>query len=199
MAAKKRTGTAREKQGVNGGVKTRKRPAPTKATPARAVQKPEHTAATEARIEHIANLMRSLDFITGETVRELAAQWGLGEQRIRELSSIASKRVRKELTDPDRVVVKVATALEKVIDDAIRETDEPALIEKQGNDGPVTYQESPNGARRVLIEAAKTLCVLTGANAPTKVEVSEKPMSRTDLIKALRDELAILESMPEEG
>lgn len=179
--------------------KKQRRGAKAKAIPARATQKPAHTAATEARIEHIAELMRTLEFRTGETTRGLAAKWRIGVQRVWELSSIASKRVRAELTDPDRVIVKVATSLEKVMDDALRETDEPAHIEKQGGDGPMIYQESPNGARRVLIEAAKTLCVLTGASAPTKIEITDKPMPRGELIKALRNELAILEAMPEEG
>lgn len=152
--------------------KTVQSPIPSPATPARA--RFSHTPATEARIEHIAGLMRTLEFRTGETVRELAAKWRLGAQRVRELSAVASKRVRAELTDPDRVVVKVTASLEKVIDDALRETNEPALIEKAGKDGErVTYQESPNGARRVLIEAAKALCILTGNAAPTKHEVKD--------------------------
>lgn len=174
MSAKKRSGTAREKPGVSGSVKTRRGLTKAKAIPARTTQKPAHTASTEARVEHIADLMRSLEFRTGETTRELAAKWRITVQRVWELSSIASKRVRAELTDPDRIVVKVAAALEKVIDDALRETDEPALIEKQGKDGErVTYPESPNGARRVLIEAAKTLCILTGNAAPQKHEVKD--------------------------
>jgi hypothetical protein len=187
MSAKKRAPkqqeTARLGATSKTSVKSGARPIQAQAIPARATQKPAHTASTEARVEHIADLMRSLEFRTGETTRELAAKWRITVQRVWELSSIASKRVRAELTDPDRIVVKVAAALEKVIDDALRETDEPALIEKQGKDGErVTYPESPNGARRVLIEAAKTLCILTGNAAPQKHEV--KDVSRFERMTA---------------
>lgn len=192
MSAKKRTGTAREEPGVNAGVKPASRLTASSPTPAR---EGEIRAATEARVEHIAGLMRRLEFRTGETIKGLALEWGLSEQRMRELSAIASKRVRAELTDPDRVTVKVSTVLERVIDEAMAETRDPALI-IPGEDGEErrAHKESPNIARRVVVEAARTLAVLTGANAPAKVQITTQSREEWDRLPLAERRLRIAEA-----
>jgi nucleoid DNA-binding protein len=73
-------------------------------------------------------LMRGLAFVKGRTVKRLAAEWGLSEQRVRELSAEASKRVRAELTDPDRVTVTVCGYLERTLRDARKDRDHRAVV-----------------------------------------------------------------------
>lgn len=68
-------------------------------------------AHVEARIEHVADLMRSLKFVRGVTYKQLAKDWNLTEQRVREISMEASRRVRLELTDVEGVQLDVCAAL----------------------------------------------------------------------------------------
>jgi hypothetical protein len=83
----------------------------------------KHGGSVEARIEHIAELMRSLRWRTGETGKVLARQWDLSEQRLRELAAEASRRVRAEVTDPDRVSVSVGVVLESALVGALEDKD----------------------------------------------------------------------------
>jgi hypothetical protein len=82
----------------------------------------KHGGSVEARIEHIAELMRSLRWRTGETGKAFARQWDLSEQRIRELAAEASRRVRAEVT-PDRVSVSVGVPLEAALAGALEDKD----------------------------------------------------------------------------
>lgn len=77
----------------------------------------EHTAAIEVRIEHLADLMRSLRWVRGETYKRLAKEWGLTRQRVRELSAEASKRVRTEATERAGIL---APQIEATCIDAMR-------------------------------------------------------------------------------
>lgn len=122
---------------------------------------------TEARIEHICELMRTLAFKTGRTVKELAKQWDCTEQYCRELTAEASKRIRAELTDPDRVTAKVTTSLEMVLDNAMQ-----GMLEGDGR------------SRRDAIEAAKTWAVLVGAAAPSKHQVEDVSKIPDEEVKA---------------
>ena len=106
-----------------------------------------HQAHVEARIAHIADLMRGLKYRKGVTCKALAQEWDLSEQRIWELSAEASKRVRAEVTDPDRVGAKVCTVLERVLDDAV-----------------------DDGDRKSAIDAAKQWAIISGAAAPQRVK-----------------------------
>ena len=78
---------------------------------------PPHGDEVENRIHAIMDLMRALQWRRGTTGQQLAAQWGLHEQRVKELSAEASKRLRAEYEDPDRAVVSVYTTLETVMQD----------------------------------------------------------------------------------
>ena len=112
---------------------------------------------TEARIEHIAGLMRALTYRTGVTSRELALEWDLGLARVEELTAAASKRVRAEITDPDRTVAKVCTAFDRVLDDALAD-----------------------GDRRSVIAAGKVWAEVSGARAPAQVHVTGSLSGLTD-------------------
>jgi hypothetical protein len=117
-----------------------------------AIPKGEHTAAVEARIEHIADLMRSLTFVTGKTVRELAQAWGLCEQRVRELSAEASKRVRAEVCAPRAGKRDVMVALDMVIRDGL----------------------TPMGDRKSAVQALKLKADLLGLTPPKRTELTGK-------------------------
>jgi hypothetical protein len=79
---------------------------------------PEHSPAVEARIEHIADLMRQLSYKYGSTVPRLAKRWGYTDQYVRLLAVEAGKRVRAELTDPDRVTTTVCAYVEWALETA---------------------------------------------------------------------------------
>ena len=114
----------------------------------------------EGRVREAMALMAAGTFVVGKSARELAAKWGTTLSVAWDATSEAWRRHGAEVTDPHRVKVKLAETLEAVIDEALVETREPALIDGGGERG--VYQESPNGARRVVVEAAKTLSALIG-------------------------------------
>jgi hypothetical protein len=112
----------------------------------------EHTAAVEVRIEHIADMMRSLEWRTGISGPILAKEWGLCEQRVKELSAEASKRVRAELMSPDNVKTDVGAALAIALRGAVNDKKWQAVG-----------------------QIAKVYADASGASAPQKVEVGETP------------------------
>ena len=114
-----------------------------------------HTAVVESRIEHIAGLMRELRFVRGQTLRQLAKQWKLTEQRLRELCAEASKRVRAEVTDPERVTVDVCSSLDIAIRGALEERD-----------------------WKNVVAAGKTWATIVGAVAPARLQVTDVPLEK---------------------
>lgn len=143
-----------------------------------------HTPETEARLHELCEVMRNLDWERGKTGAVFAAKWGISESRMGHLAAEAWKRVQSEATDVLRVTTKVSLVLERTIDEAYRETREPALID--GGDSRGVYKESPNGARRVVVEAAKTWAALIGANAATRVDVTTRDASPAKARAAMR-------------
>jgi hypothetical protein len=102
-------------------------------------------AVTEARIAHIAGMMRRLAWRTGESAPELAADWKLSRSAVEKLSAEASRRVRAELADPGEVTTIVTSALARVLHDALAA-----------------------GDRRNAIRAAETWARIAGAVAPPR-------------------------------
>ena len=74
-----------------------------------------------------------------------------------ELTAAASKRVRAEITDPDRTVAKVCSAFDRVIDDALAD-----------------------GDRRSVISAGKVWAEVSGASAPAQVHITGDLSRLTD-------------------
>lgn len=133
------------------------------------VDNTEHNAATEAKIDHIASLMRSLKWRTGETGKVLAAEWDLTEKWVRELAAEASRRVYAEITDPHRVTVTVCTTLEKIVREADAE-----------------------GDRKSAIDAAKAWADISGARAPNQVRLTGPgggPLQSIDVTKLTDEQL----------
>lgn len=83
---------------------------------------------TEERVAHIMTMMRGLLFRTGDTVKELAKEWDLCEQRVRELTAEASRRVKAEVMNPEQVGATVGMALEKTLHRAMEEGDHRNVI-----------------------------------------------------------------------
>lgn len=130
----------------------------------------KHSGSVEERIKHIADLMRRLQFVRGKTVKRLALEWNLTEQRVRELSAEASKRVKAELSAEDKVALtgEVVSTL--------------TTIMRRGRKG---VERGDLGA---AASAAKTGAEIAGILAPKKVE------ARIDGLAGLFAELEQLKS-----
>ena len=100
---------------------------------------------TEARIAVIADMMRALAWRRGKSGPELAAKWNLSLTRVEHLAAEASKRVRAELLDPERVSETVSCALDTTLRKALAAND-----------------------HRNVIAAAKTWAEVVGSIAPQK-------------------------------
>jgi hypothetical protein len=132
--------------------------------------------STVVHLEAMMSEMRALRWRRGKSGREYAAKSGLSYDDVRHLSAEAWKRVRAEVLDKDAVGATVGEVLEQVMLDALSESYNPALIErgKDSKGEPHVFQESPNVARKVAIEAAKVYAMIAGAGAAERVEVTGK-------------------------
>lgn len=144
---------------------------------------PARMSEAEDRVNECLEIMRANAWDRGKTGKTLAVKWGVAESTVRNYSTEAWRRLRAEVTEPDRVVVKLATTLETVIDDAMAEVKDPPMIVA----GDRVYKESPNAARKSVIEASKTLAALIGANAPQKHEHQFAGMSDEELRAKARE------------
>lgn len=117
----------------------------------------------EPLVREAMAMMAAGTFVVGKTAKELAAKWGMAVSSVHTITSEAWRRHGAEIVDPQRIKVKLVDVLETVIDEAMVETREPALVVSVGPDGEQkAYPESPNFARRVVVDAAKTLGALVG-------------------------------------
>jgi len=94
--------------------------------------------------------MRELKFRTGVTGKALAVEWDLPMGVVSQITTEASRRVRAELGDHDRVLSKVSVALDRVIDEAI-----------------------DKGDRHAVIKAVQVWAQVTGAGAAQKVQLQQ--------------------------
>jgi hypothetical protein len=123
-------------------------------------------------------MMRELTFRSGATAKALCAEWGLPRNYVANLTTEASRRVRAELTDHDRVLSKVSASLDRVLDDALE-----------------------SGDRHAIIKACQVWATVTGAGAATKVQVQTDLTSLTpEQLKARKEEIiARLTGKPKHG
>jgi transcriptional regulator of nitric oxide reductase len=153
------------------------------------------------------SIMRRLEWERGVTGRELAEKWGISIDESARISAEASRRVAAEVTNKDHVTATVGATIETVMREALAETRSPAMIQGKG-DAPA-FQESPNGARRVVIEAAKTWAVLAGANAADRLpagwdqltdeEKRERIEQAERRIEAAKASLGMMPALPGKG
>ncbi len=113
--------------------------------------------ATELRVEEIAATLRDGSFRHGVTLAAFAAKWGVEVQRVHEISGLAAKKVRAEVTDPDLVASKGFSRLEQIAVDAMRDADQ------HGNNAQ---------HRKLALAATAEHMKLSGVAAPTKALVS---------------------------
>ncbi|MFA4901019.1 MAG: hypothetical protein WC563_15990 [Brevundimonas sp.] len=119
----------------------------------------------ESRVERIMELMAALKFKRGKTAKELAAEWGIPESRVRSLAAEASRRVARAVMDSDLVRAKVGTALERVLEAAV------------GDDDTNRFSDDERAAvqnRKVIVDAALAWSKIAGADAPKRQEVTGK-------------------------
>lgn len=125
---------------------------------------------TEQRIAHIMDMMRRWEWKRGKSAGDLATTWGLAVSTVEELSSEASKRVRAEVTDPERVSGTVGMALQRVLDEGMEAT------------GDAKWH-----GRKLAVESSKAWAQIVGAMAPQRHEVATteaSPQKAADLVRA---------------
>lgn len=144
-------------------------------------------ARVASRVAFIAGLMRNLQWRRGVTGDELATKWRIAAGTVGKDAAEAHRIVLAEVGDPDAVTVKVCTALEKVIDDSLREADGAQIksVDHEGHEVFLDYD--PAKPRRNIIDAAKAWAEITGAKAAMRVQVSGS--IALDDIDALRKRL----------
>ncbi|AKU93385.1 hypothetical protein AKJ09_00049 [Labilithrix luteola] len=101
-------------------------------------------------MEYVADLMRALKYRTGVSNKALMVEWDLPKNVVGEIVTEASRIVRAELTDHDRVISKITVALDRVIDDAIASGDNASVV-----------------------KAAQVWAQVSGAGAPQRVELHQ--------------------------
>lgn len=134
---------------------------------------PERTAGapTEVRIAFIADMMRKMTFKTGDTIYKLSEEWGLGLDRVKQLSTMASRRVKEEIANPDHVTVTLCTALSQIVTEGMK----------------------PGGDRKQVISAAKVWAEIAGSFAPKVVlnlDKSDLPDDPDELMAIAKEEMA---------
>ena len=125
------------------------------------------------QLQEMMQSMREMKWKRGKTVYEFAEKWGISDSMAKAISNEASKRVRAELEHKDQMAVKLIDTAERILDAAVLETTSPAWIERPGKDGePRSFQESPNVARKVALEAIALLTKMVGNDKPQQIEVT---------------------------
>jgi hypothetical protein len=102
----------------------------------------------EARIQHIESLMRSFTWRRGKTYRELAREWDLSEDTVRQYSAEASRRIRAAIMDPTEVNAAVGAALEEALSQCVTD-----------------------GNWKLVSQLCDTWAKISGAAAPAKHEI----------------------------
>lgn len=123
--------------------------------------------AQAARVDHIVELMTSLQFVRGKTAKVLARKWHLELDYVHTLTAMASKIVRESVLNKDQIQIKVTQALDKVLDSCLGDNEAYEGDRKIFKNEAVAIQN-----RKCLIEAARTLGDFTGAGAPKRSEIS---------------------------
>lgn len=134
------------------------------------------TTRTAVHLGRIMRLMYTAKWVTGRSHREYAKKYGISADRAKHLSAEASKRIKKAVFDRDAVGAIVGSSLQAVVLEALADSRRAVFVERGvTKDGsPITYQLSPNEARKVVIEGAKALAQITGAGAAERVEITGK-------------------------
>lgn len=116
---------------------------------AKAVTRSKSTPAeTAARVERIAGMMRSLEWVRGKSAPVLAKEWKLATATVEALAAEASRVVSREVTDPEAFKVEVATVLRENL-----------------------YRASNAGEFNAVAKLGDVVSRIVGARAPEKHEI----------------------------
>ena len=124
------------------------------------------------RVAHIAKMMRALEWRRGDSVAALAEAWGLAVATVEGHSAEASRLVYAEIASPEAVSVKVCTALDRVIDDSLRDAAGAQIKSRDSSGDEVFLDYDPSKARKVVVDAARAWAEISGAKAASRVELS---------------------------
>lgn len=105
-----------------------------------------------ARRVYISKLMSRHLWRKGESAGLLAAHWGLGVGTVENDAAETSAAIRAAMPDAAEAKSIVLGLAQSAAEEAARESD-------------------PSRRAKTLLDAAKTIAQVTGANAPTKVQV----------------------------
>lgn len=122
----------------------------------------------EGRVQMCMKLMRAGRWRRGTTDRNVAAHWGLKIDTVQSYSAEAFRRLRTEVTDPDSVQATVCSALEDIIHEA---------------------RGKGLAGHRSIIEAGKAWAAISGAGAPTRIELGALANMTEDELEARRKEI----------
>jgi hypothetical protein len=192
MSAKKRSGTAREKPGVNGGVKS-----PSRSS--------DHARAREAaralrdtRVTHIADLMTKFQWHGLRTHRKLAAKWECSVGAVADYAREASGIIRRAVSgDLDVIRTEILTGIHRVRDVALKLT-KPMLVAKDTYD----FVNTPdvNAALRSYELQAKMLGLFPAEPSVERAPDTMTPEEhRAELAKLKAEIVAEEKRLAEEG
>jgi hypothetical protein len=130
----------------------------------------------EARIERIMALGASGEWRQRgrQLTRELSLEWGLAKSTIGHYAGEAWRRLQREtVNDRDLIASELVKSAEKILRDAMAESDSPALVAN----GEKVFAESPQLSRKVALEAVKTLQALIASNGPVDMSPEWQAMT----------------------
>ncbi len=91
------------------------------------------------RVEHIADLIRTMQFRYGETYKALAREWSLTYEYVRAIGAEAHELVRGEIVDAETVTVNVCVTLERVMARAYETADYGSAVAAAREWGRLAY------------------------------------------------------------
>lgn len=93
-----------------------------------------------SRVAHIADLIRSAKWRYGETYKQLAVEWGMAYDSVKDIGGEAHAIVRGEIADPDEVTPNVCVVLSKVLVESYERGDFGQAIAAAGTWTKLAYQ-----------------------------------------------------------
>lgn len=160
---------------------------------------PKSLHTRSERVEYCCDLMRSGAWDRGKSAAKLAVIWGIQKSSAESYSAEASRRVFSEVKDPERLMMKGLSGIERAGDDSMRDA---AGLDENGN--PLPADERPTRLevvqlRKTAVDAYHKLLTLAGAAAPQKVVLELEKLSDEEVERRYREAQARLLGKGEEG
>jgi hypothetical protein len=130
----------------------------------------------DERVEHIADLMRSLQWERGKTSKKLADEWEVAVSTVENYSAEASRRVRAEVQDPGETGRDISIGLRKLFVDAVNNAD-----------------------GKTAARLAEVWATVSGAKAAEKLELTKREASPSEAARIIREVFGQHAAKPEGG